>query len=128
MARTSTKFNFLSAILAFLLWGSWAYYVNFSVSIKNGVISGLAQGTVSLVLTFFVISLTTTLYNFFDGKLKKNILTPIIVVFLLQTLLVSIHSLIGTPNILKTTIPPLFVALFFCAYTTFKLYKAGFKS
>lgn len=122
--KNTQRYNFLSAFFAFLLWGSWSFYVNMNQSdLRSGIISGLAQGICSFLITLFITHLVEKQFNFYQNKWFKLILPPICTIFLTGSLLLIVHHLIQTPAILKTVTPALTVALLFAFFTNFKLYK-----
>lgn len=121
--QTSRAFNTISPLLAFLLWGGWSYYINHNNADHSGIVSGLTQGTASLMITFFMLRFVTYLYHQYQHPVAKQLMPAIITVTLTSLCLVSIHTLIKTPNILYTVAPALSVAFIFCLYTAFKLHK-----
>lgn len=123
MATTSKNYNILSSTSAFFVWGGWAYYVN-SIEGKNtGLVSGIAQGIASFVITLIVVFAVTKLYNTISSKALKIILPAIITVTCIGIVLVIVHSAVGTPHILYTIAPSLTVAFLFCIFTALSLRK-----
>ena len=120
-ARTSRLFNFISACLAFLLWGGWAYYINTSDSNNYGTISAIAQGTASFLITIFMVHVVTFLFHRFEQPLSKMLLPAIITVSFTSTCLVIIHLLIGTPHIFITITPAHTIAVSFFLFTYYNL-------
>lgn len=121
--KSSNYYKFVSASMAFLLWGGWAFYINYEGIENSGFISGITQGTASFLITLFMIYIVTYLYHYFKKPILKIGLSAILTISLTGTCLVIIHGLISTPNILYTVFPPLCVAFIFCLFTTFKLNK-----
>jgi len=121
--QTSRTFNTLSALMAFLLWGGWSYYINHNDVDYSGIISGFTQGTASLMITLFMLRFVTYLYHQYQHPIAKQFMPAMITVSLTSLCLVSIHTLIDTPNIVYTIAPALSVAFIFCLYTSFKLHK-----
>ncbi|WP_298869373.1 hypothetical protein [uncultured Gimesia sp.] len=121
--RTSWLFNLVSAFLAFMLWGSWAYYINSANSAQSGIISALTQGTASFMITFVMVRAVTYLYHYFQNPVTKIVLPAIVVVSFTSVLLVNVHTLMGTPRVFYTILPGLTVAFCFCLLTSFKLLK-----
>jgi len=70
-AKTSHLFNVISAILAFILWGGWAYYVNETKAHSSGMASGVAQGVASFTITIFMVHVITWLYHLFHRPRLK---------------------------------------------------------
>lgn len=121
--RTSWLYNLLSAFLAFVLWGSWAYYINSTSSPLAGVISALTQGTASFLITLVMVHAVAFLYHWFQSPVTKVVLPAIVVVSFTSVILVNVHTLMGTPRVFYTILPGLTVAFFFCLLTSFKLFK-----
>lgn len=119
--HTNVYYKLKSSILAFLLWGSWAFYVNLQVSLQDGIISGLAQGVLSFVFTWGLIHVITFFFNLFYDPLSRILLPVIFTICLSCSSLILVHYLIGTPNIFKTIFPTTIVAFLFSLYTTFTL-------
>ena len=120
-SRTSTFYNIGAATQGFLLWGSWGFYVNYKVSLVNGITSGLVQGIFSFIATLAVIRALTFLFNLFEMKIMKYIIPTFLMVSALIFLSIIAHTFAGTPEILKTITPNLFVSTLFCIFTTYKL-------
>jgi len=121
MSQTSSFYKYSVAVLGFILWGGWAFYINSKVSLSSGITSGLAQGAFSFVGTFVVIYLLTLLFNYFNERLFKLFIPTLIMVATLIVLSVLVHSLVNTPELIKTIAPNLVVSALFCAFTTYKL-------
>lgn len=121
--KTSRLYNFLSAIIAFLLWGTWAYYVNGRENMTSGLISGVAQGTASFTITFFMVHAVNWMYRLLPKNGWQLILPAVFTVSFTGSCLVAIHYMVGTPEILYTITPALSVAFAFCLYTAYKLRK-----
>lgn len=121
--RTSWVFNLLSAVLAFVVWGSWAFYVNSFGSTYSGVISALTQGTVSFLITLSMVRAVTFLFHWFQNPVTKIMLPAIVVVSFTSLCLVNVHTMMGTPRVFYTILPGVTVAFFFCLLTSLKLHK-----
>ena len=125
--RTSRFFNGLSALLAFLLWGGWAYYVNGSTDVTRGLISGLTQGTASFIITLVMVHLVTWFFNHLQSNFLQLPLAAFFTVSITGSCLVGIHLLVDTPKVFYTIAPALSVAFTFCWYTSYKLRKTSTK-
>ena len=121
MEQSFSFYKYSSAIQAMLLWGGWSFYINSKTSLSSGIKSGIAQGLASFCLTLIVVFLVSKLFSKIQNKVLKYIAPTLIVVSMLLTFLVTVHTLVGTPEILKTISPPLTVAVLFCLFTTYKL-------
>ena len=123
--KTNRSYNLISAILAFLLWGGWTFYINTKMdSLQHGIISGLTQGICSFVITLFMTFLIDKQFNYFKNDSAKLCLPPVCTVLLTGSFLTMVHHLIGTPSIVYTLTPVLTVAFLFAVVTNLKLYKA----
>lgn len=120
---TSKFYNLMSALLAFLLWGGWAFYVNGQNDVTIGIISGITQGTASAVITLFMVRAVHWIYNTLPPTGLQVIIPAMLTVSFTGSSLAGIHFLAGTPEILFTILPALTVAFLFCLYTTFKLHR-----
>jgi hypothetical protein len=130
-ARTSHRFNLISATLAFALWGGWAYYVN-ALTTGEGtaspLTSGLTQGTGSFLITLVLVRAVAWLYHRLPPRPLRLVLPGLITVTVTGTCLATAHALVGTPDIVQTVAPPLSVALAFCIYTAFMLRRAELRT
>lgn len=119
--KTSRLYNWTAAMLAFVFWGGWAFFVNRPSGFSTGITSGVAQGTVSMLMTFVMIGAVTGIYHRLTNRFLQLVLPTIITVGSAACLLVLVHSLVGTPNIFWTILPGLSGAVPFCFYTSYKL-------
>ena len=121
--KTTRYFNYVSAFMAFMLWGGWAYYVNVQDTDIAGIMSGLTQGTASFMITLFLVHSVTRLYHRFKHPVGKLLFPAIVTVCFTSMCLLLIHTLAGTPHILMTILPAITVAFSFCLFTSYKLHK-----
>ncbi len=123
--QTSRRFNLTSAVLAFALWGGWAYYVNTETAGEGDraspLSSGLTQGTGSFIITLIMIRAVAWLYHHLPAHPIRLVLPALITVAVTGSGLASAHALVGTPGIVQTIAPALSVAFAFNIYTTVKL-------
>jgi hypothetical protein len=116
--NVNDSFKKFSAFLAFIIWGSWAYFVN------HDVISAFSQGTASFIITLILIYIVTFIFNLLpENKLIKIIFPAIIAVSITGTFLVIVHLVVDTKEIFYTIFPPISVAFIFCIITALKLSK-----
>ena len=120
--HTSKKYNFLSASLAFLIWGSWAFFINDDGVSHSGVVSAITQGSYSFIITLLMTHFITFQFNRISNGIYQIIVPPVITVSISGTILIYIHKMAGTPSILFTVSPALTVALLFSFYTVYKLH------
>ena len=119
--------KYLSALIAFILWGSWAYFINVGNSKYSGLVSGLSQGIASFAVTLGMVQSVTYFYNRIDGGFLKLIFPSVITTSLTCALLILIHHNVGTQHIFKTIFPALCIGFIFCLFTTYLLKKTNNK-
>ncbi len=119
--HTTHRYRYYSAILAFIIWGAWAFYVNGDAGFNTRLTSGLAQGTASLIITLVMVRAVTEIYNRLPDKPWRPLLPAVLTVCVTGSVLVLVHTLVGTPRILPTIAPALSVAFAFCIFTALKL-------
>ncbi len=121
--QTSGRYTWLSAILAFFLWGGWAFYINRGHGPWTKLFSGIIQGTGSFITTFIMVGAITWLFHCFHKSWQRLILPPMLTVGCIGSCLACVHYLIGTPRVFLTILPALSVAFCFCLVTAIKLYN-----
>jgi hypothetical protein len=123
MAKTTAKYNFTMAILAFFFWGGWSYYINSSEQ-NSGLLYGVVQGTISFLMTLIMVFIVRLIFNNIQNKSLKLFLPAFIICTLMTTILTTVHYLISTPYILYTIAPSITMAFVFCVITALKLNKS----
>lgn len=118
--ESDKAFNLFSAVAAALVWGSWAYYIN-EGSIMRKLYSGVAQGISSFSFTLLFIIILTKIYYSFPKKPLFFFVPTILTVSLSGTILVIVHTLVHTPNILYTIAPSITISVIFAICVTLKL-------
>ncbi|MFT6103281.1 MAG: hypothetical protein ACJA2B_001732 [Candidatus Endobugula sp.] len=120
--RVSLAFNFLSAVLAFVLWGGWAFYINNTSETR--FVSATTQALASFGITFILVHMVTYIFHLLPVTPMRIALPAAISVSITGSGLVVAHTLAGTPRIFFTIAPALAVAFVFCVYTALKLHRA----
>jgi len=118
---SSKSYTLASAIMAFVLWGGWAYFVNEQSLPSSGFAAGLTQGLASGLMTLIMVRAISVLIRNLPVNSIAVILPAFIIVTISSTGLILLHTLSGTPNILSTIAPVISVAFGFCVVTTIKL-------
>jgi hypothetical protein len=113
------SYSSLSAVLAFILWGTWAYIMN--IDSNNNLISAFSQGIVSFIITLIIIKIIEYFYNLFPKNKLFFILPSIITISITSSFVVGIHVIVNTQNILFTVFPTVIVAFLFALHTTKKI-------
>lgn len=120
--RTSHSYNYTSASLSFILWGSWAYYLNRNTH-SAAEYSGIIQGMASYTFTLFMVHAVTFLYHQFNHPIPKLLMPAVITTAFTSTSSVIFHLLAGTPQITFIILPASSLAFAFCLYTSLILSK-----
>lgn len=121
--RVSLAFNAVSAILAFVLWGGWAFYINEASDTR--LVSALTQALASFSITLILVHMVTFIFYLLPVTPMRIVVPAIISVSITGSGLVLVHTLVRTSQILFTITPALAVAFVFCTYTALKLYRAA---
>lgn len=127
MNKNNAIYTYGSAFAALLIWGGWAYWVNSSAGAGTAIVAGVTQGVASFVITLVVVWVVTFICNSVESRVLKFWMPAIVVTVTLGCLVALIHSLVGTPNILKTIAPSLSVTFVFCLLTSYKLTFSQFE-
>ena len=89
----------------FITMGAWAAFANRDHGAARMLVAGLVQGTISGLLTLFL----KKFLEWFNAKLKGPtalILPPLITAASILAILVTAHTLAGTPEIAATIAVP----------------------
>ena len=119
----NARYSLISAVIAFSLWGGWAYYLSYdnSEGISSGLASGLTQGIASFTITLFMVKVVGWLFRRMPQSNLGVLLTAVSTVSVTGSCLYFAHFLTGTQNILLTIVLPLSVAFVFCLITAYRL-------
>jgi len=120
--RVSLAFKVISAILAFVLWGGWAFYINEASDTR--LVSAITQALASFSITLILVHMVTFIFHRLPVTLMRIALPAIISISITGSGLVLAHTCAGTSRIFFTIAPALAVAFVFCIYTTLKLHRA----
>ena len=99
--QTLARSSLVHIAVGFLLMGGWAFFANSGHGLDKAWLPALAQGTISGLLTGI---LKKTLERL-DGKLSgvlAYVVPPAITAGSILALLVVVHKLIGTPELVRT--------------------------
>jgi hypothetical protein len=123
-AKTSLAYRTTSVLLAFVIWGSWAYFVNSqSSAVRNAspLVSALIHGFGSCMVTLIMMKSVTWLYQKFVGHPLRLILPAAITTLVTGSCMTSAHYFAGTADIPATIIPGIVVAFCFNVVTALNL-------
>ncbi|MGG6895227.1 MULTISPECIES: hypothetical protein [Rhizobium] len=112
--------SIVHVLFAFLAMGGWAVFANRMHPMPRPLIAGFVQGVLSGCLTLFLKSAVEALARRFRG-LAALWAPPLIACLGSATILVAIHALSGTPEILKTIAVPLLVSSSYAAIYNYSI-------
>lgn len=114
LKRLSTGIG--AALLAFVAYGAWAYWVNRSHGNAQAWRALVAQGTSSFVTTFAL----ATLVRFFQARVPREGIWRLAPSVLSTTVvacgLVIVHTLAATPALIATIAPSVAVGFCYAVY------------
>jgi hypothetical protein len=117
----STARALASAVVAAILYGSWAGFSNWEHGTRVALEAGLVQGAMSFLSTLTLVLVLEALFRLgvrlggraFHGFLLAAVGTT----SLMSAVMTTVHWVAGTPNLVITVAPSLVVgAVFFIAY------------
>jgi len=122
----SEKANILAATLAFLIYGSWAGWVNSEYGLAITLRAGLGQGIYAFFSTWVVTAVARRiLYQY--GLNWKGMFISFLVTFLVMLAFpVVIHNILMTPDIIEAILPGLIWGSGYIAVVIWLTRKAGF--
>jgi uncharacterized membrane protein (UPF0136 family) len=128
MKSRISKESILSGVVAGLIWGSWAYYVQHKYGF---VVAGKAALTQGIGSAFLGSALTITMdliYKIESWPLAVKVPASVMLPMILATIaLATVHYISGTPDIIKTMLPSQPVGYAWTLIYTLKLYNIIYK-
>lgn len=109
---------------AFLAMGGWAVFANRAHAMPRPVLAGLVQGTMSALLTLCLKTAIDTMSRRFSG-INSFWAPPAIACILSTGLLVAVHAISGTPEILRTIMVPVAVSATYSVLYSYSIYRRG---
>jgi fructose-specific phosphotransferase system IIC component len=107
---------------AFLLMGGWALFANRMHPMPAPLLAGLVQGTLSAAITFGLKRAIEALSDRLPG-IVGLLLPPVIAFAISATLLVALHTVSGTPELVATVAVPLTVSTSYAALYSWALWR-----
>lgn len=126
-SEVSLLYKAASAGLAFIIWGSWGYFINSQASDPQAaapLISGLIQGTGSSLVTLVMLKSVTWLYHWLAPHPLRLVLPAVITTTVTVSGMTVAHLIVGTSNLLATMAPGMVVAFCFNLATAFGLSRS----
>ncbi|WP_317055783.1 MULTISPECIES: hypothetical protein [Roseovarius] len=112
--------NFAHMAGGFALMGGWAALAHASYPFATQVKAGLTQGTLTAIITLGLKQVVEALSTRLPG-LAGLILPPLVACAVSVSLLYTIHTLVGTPEVWTTLALPSTVATIYAALYTIRL-------
>jgi hypothetical protein len=110
--------------VAFLAMGGWAVFANRAHPMPQPLVAGVVQGALSGAITFALKRMVEAVAQRFSGA-NAIVLPPLIAVTLSLAVLVTIHSVAGTPEIAATIALPTSVTALYSTLYAIALWRAG---
>ncbi|EJT06636.1 hypothetical protein [Rhizobium sp. CCGE 510] len=108
-------------LVAFMAMGSWAVFANRAYAMPSPLYAGLVQGTISSCLTLFLKTVIDWLSTRFSSGSVRFWAPPLTACVGSASILVAIHAVTGTPEILKTIAFRLLVSTSYAAIYNYSL-------
>lgn len=112
-----------AGIAGFIVYGSWAFYINSQYGITIGFKAGVVQGTYSFALTLSTTILMEVLWAGLQTSKGQTILTMSITIAITFITAYLINWVFGTPEILLTIFPGFLIGIFYTAFYVMTLSK-----
>lgn len=109
-------------LFAFCAMGSWAVYANWAHPMPKPVFAGLVQGMMSATITYFLKRTIEALQAKFQGK-RALWAPPLIACTASLFVLAGVHTVLGTPEVVKTIALPFTVAATYATIYNFLIWK-----
>ncbi|MFY9253259.1 MAG: hypothetical protein WAO83_07380 [Fuerstiella sp.] len=122
--RTSLRYRVTSASLAFVTWGSWAYFVNSQAHVAgkaSPLVSAIIHGAGSCMVTLIMMQSVTWLYQKFQHHRFRLFIPAAITTSVTASCMTTAHYLAETANLPATIIPGVVVAFCFNVVTAMNL-------
>ncbi|MEZ5961648.1 MAG: hypothetical protein R3C30_14680 [Hyphomonadaceae bacterium] len=122
--ETLAQNTFVHVAFGFLAMGAWAVFANRAHPLPEALLAGLVQGTISGLLTLFL----KKFLEWFNARLKGGIalvLPPLVTATAIATILVTAHTLAGTPEVLATIAVPFTVSTSYAILYNLRLWRAA---
>ncbi|MEI3853786.1 MULTISPECIES: hypothetical protein [Ensifer] len=105
---------------AFFAMGGWALFANRHHPMPKPLLAAVVQGTLSGLLTLYLKTAVDALSGRFRGT-RRLFLPPLLACLGSSAVLVAIHTMSGTPEILRTIALPLAVSTTYAAIYNYSI-------
>lgn len=113
----------LGAILGGLAYGLWAFAVNYHAGAENAWLIGVSHWSLSAFLTFFGVRVMRACYGLGSFPAMRLGLSFVGSMLFTYALLISVHRVLGTPEILLTLAPGILPTVGFASGYSLLLYR-----
>lgn len=97
----------VAALLAFVIYGCWAYYANHEHGIDKALPAGIAQGAYAFFSTLIVGEMAKRLCLKLGMNIKSIVISFALTFVVMLLIPLIIHSALKTPDIMETILPGL---------------------
>jgi len=105
LMRDLARSSIVHVAVAFLAMGGWAVFANRAHAFPQPLVAGLVQGALSGAITLVLKRMIEAIAARLAG-IAALVLPPLVAVALSLAILITIHTLAGTPEILATIALP----------------------
>jgi hypothetical protein len=125
--------TFVHVAFGFFAMGAWAVFANRGHPLEQALLAGLVQGIISGTLTLFMKKglerMSAMLFRGRNHEGGRNIaaliVPPLVTATVIGTILVTAHTLAGTPEVLATIAVPFTVSTTYAILYNLRLWRAA---
>ncbi len=125
MLRSGTFRSLAAGILALLVYGGWAYYINSGYGVATGFRAATVQGSYSMALTLSTTLLMEGLYRSLQSpdSMRGLLLTILLTCLMTFSTAFLINWIFGTPRILLTILPGFLIGTVYTISYVYALHR-----
>ena len=131
--ETLAQSTIFHVAFGFIAMGGWAVFANRDHPLPQVLLAGLVQGAISGTLTLFLKKGLERMSAMFSRSPRTDggrsvaalIVPPLVTAFSILTILVTAHTLAGTPEILTTIAVPFTVSTTYAILYNLRLWRAA---
>lgn len=123
LRRSKTLRGLLAATAGFLLYGGWAFFINYEHGLNAGIKAGFTQGSYSFTLTLIMAFFMEWVFGLSDNPKRQFSQTFFTTCLLIYSTSWGVNFLAGTPEIFLTILPGATFSTFYTLSYTLALFK-----
>jgi len=123
LRRSKTLRSLLAATAGFIVYGGWAFFINYDHGLTAAFKAGATQGSYSFTLTLGLSFLMEWLFQLSDQPRLQFSLTFITPCLLIYCTSWGVNVLTGTPEIFLTILPGATISTLYTLSYTLALFK-----